>query len=38
MLVATRRGRSRGGDGAAAAAPPSAASGRLDADLERYDL
>jgi len=38
IFVATRRWRSRGGDGAPPAAPPSAASGRLDADLERYDL
>ncbi|MBN1528879.1 MAG: cytochrome c-type biogenesis protein CcmH [Thermoleophilaceae bacterium] len=40
IVVATRRWRRRGGGGGgpAAAAPTSAASGRLDADLERYDL
>jgi cytochrome c-type biogenesis protein CcmH len=39
IAVATRRWRSRGaGTPAAQAAPPSASSGRLDADLERYDL
>jgi cytochrome c-type biogenesis protein CcmH/NrfF len=39
IVVAARRWRRRGGDGApGAAAHPSAASGRLDADLERYDL
>jgi cytochrome c-type biogenesis protein CcmH len=39
IAVATRRWRGRGGGtGTGPAAPPSAASGRLDADLERYDL
>jgi cytochrome c-type biogenesis protein CcmH len=39
IAVATRRWRSRGaGTAPAAGAPPSAASGRLDSDLERYDL
>jgi cytochrome c-type biogenesis protein CcmH len=39
IVVATRRWRSRGGqDAATPAAPSSAATGRLDADLDRYDL
>jgi cytochrome c-type biogenesis protein CcmH/NrfF len=39
IAVAARRWRGRGaGPAPAGGAPPSAASGRLDADLERYDL
>jgi cytochrome c-type biogenesis protein CcmH/NrfF len=38
IVVATRRWRRRGGDTTPAAAPPSAAAGRLDRDLDRYDL
>ena len=38
IVVATRRWRGRGDAAAPPAAPSSAAAGRLDADLDRYDL